>query len=300
MNGSPAAPIAIALARSPVSGAAAAMTTATTMDTTVATPAQRSTRLRSVPGSPAPSAIATSRTAATSIPNRAPADATNATWTAIVTSASPPAGSVRPRSTCTPNAAATPASRPTTLAAVPRRRTRSSLTPIVSRAPRRASLEVAEAAQALLDLALLVSCEDAGGGLRRLLVRRGLQAGRRLDHPGEVRERDLRAVGGGGTGAGRHVDALRPVVAGEPVGLLDHPAGVGERVERRRLEQEVGSAIEVGPVEHVLLAADGADRVGARVGVGELEQRCGHLVADTLVVLGGDPAVGLAAAQGDR
>src|SRR6478672_13265786 len=288
MNGSPAAPIAIALARSPVSGAAAAMTTATTMDTTVATPAQRSTRLRSVPGSPAPSAIATNRTAATSIPNRAPAEATNAIWTAIVTSASPPAGSVRPRSTCTPNAAATPARRPTALAAVPRRRTRSSLTCIVSRAARRASLEIAEAAQPLLDLALLVSGEDAGGRLGRGVVRRALEPRRGLDHACEVGERDLRAVRGCGSRARRDVDPFRAVVAAQPVRLLDHPASVREGVERSGLEQEIGRPVEVRPVEHLLLPPDGLDRVCTRLGVGERDQRRGHLVADALVVLGGD------------
>ena len=113
------------------------------------------------------------------MPKRPPAEATKATWTAIVTSARPPVGSERPSSTWTPKAAATPASRPATFAAVPRRSMRSSLTGIVSRAARRASLEVAEAAQAFLDLALLVVGEYAGGRTRpALLVRRGLEADR--------------------------------------------------------------------------------------------------------------------------
>src|SRR5690349_16782812 len=262
MNGRPAAPIAIALARSPASGERAAISAAAATEAAAATPAQRSTRLRSVLESPAPCAIATSRTAATSMPNRAPAEATNATCTAIVTSARPPAGSVRPSSTCTPNAAVTPASRPATLAAVPRRRTRSSVTPVVSRARRRASLEVAEAAQPLLDLTLLVGGEDAGGGLGGRVAGRSLNSRRSLDHAGEVCERDLRPVGGRSAGAGGDVDALRTVVAGEPVGLLDHAAGVRQRVERCRLQQEVGGTVEVRPVQHLLLPPDGADRVG--------------------------------------
>ena len=58
--------------------------------------------------SPVPAPIATARTAARSIPKRAPAAATNATWTATVTSAKPPWASWRPSSSCTPKAASTP------------------------------------------------------------------------------------------------------------------------------------------------------------------------------------------------
>src|SRR6185312_6388218 len=166
----------------------------------------------------APTAIATARTEARSMPKRAPAAATNANWTATVTSARPPWGSDRPSSSWTPNAATTPAARPITFAPVPARRVRSSVTPSPAAVvPRCAGplLEVAQPAQALLDLALLLVGEDR----HPLLVRGGrpagvgLDAGRPRDQGGEVGERDLGAVGRPGTRPGGDVHAFRPVVA---------------------------------------------------------------------------------------
>ena len=62
--------------------------------TTAAIAAARPTTPRTPPGRPFPTSMATSRTAAMSIPNRVPAPATNASWVASVTrpSAVPPAG----------------------------------------------------------------------------------------------------------------------------------------------------------------------------------------------------------------
>src|SRR6187431_1165872 len=185
-------------------------------------PAQRSTRLRRLPTSRAPRPMATRRTAAMSIPKRLPADATKATCTATVTRPNPPGGSVWPRRIWTPSAARTPATRPTTFNAVPVRSVRSSLTPSpASRAER--LFQVAKAAQALFHLALLFRAVDpdrlGGGSAAPLRVR--LEAGRARDLLGEVRERDLRALLVRDPLAGEDVDALGPVVAGEPVGGRD-------------------------------------------------------------------------------
>ena len=98
----------------------------------------------------------------------------------------------------------------------------------------------------------------------RRLCRRGLDAERGGDPAGEVGQRDLGPVAGADVGAGGHVDALGAVVARQPVGPLDGLAGVGEAVERSRLQQQVRRAVEVGAVQHVLLAQDVGDRVCRR------------------------------------
>ena len=87
------------------------------------------------------------------------------------------------------------------------------------------------------------------------------------------------------------------MVAREPVGGLDQRPCVRQRVERCRLQQEVGHPVEVLTVEHLLALSHRLDRVGAGGRVGEPEQRLGELVADALVVLGRDDPVGLAPAQ---
>src|SRR6185437_10183680 len=305
ISGSAAAPTAIAPARSPASGESAATIAPNTTPAARAIPAQRPTRLRRCDMSSVPVPIATARTEARSMPKRAPAAATNANWTATVTSARPPWGSDRPSSSWTPNAATTPAARPITFAPVPARRVRSSVTPSPAAVvPRCAGplLEVAQPAQALLDLALLLVGEDR----HRLLVRGGrpagvgLDAGRPRDQGGEVGERDLGAVGRPGARPGGDVHALRPVVARQPVGLLDHLPRMGERVERRSLEQEVGGAVEVRPLERLLAGHGPQDRVLPGGGVGEALERGGQLRAGPLVVLGRDRALRLAAPERER
>ena len=98
-------------------------------------------------------------------------------------------------------------------------------------------------------------------------------------------------------GPAMHVDALGPMVAGEPIRLLDELTGVGQAVERRGLEQEVGGAVEVGAREDVLLAKHASDRMRAGLRVAELEQRRGDLVAHTVVVRAPDRSVRLAAGE---
>src|SRR5690242_54759 len=274
----------MASARSPASGESAATTAPSTTPAASAMPAQRSTRLRSCDMSPVPAPIATARTDARSMPKRAPAAATNANWTATVTRARPPWGSVRPSSSWTPKAATTPAARPITFAPVPASRVRSSVTPSPGAAvPRWAGplLEVAQPAQALLDLALLLVGEDRHGlvlgGGRPAGV--GLDAGRPRDQGGEVGERDLGAGGSPGARPGGDVHGLRPVVARQPVGLLDQLPRMGERVERRSLEQEVGGAVEVRPLERLLARHGPQDRVLPGGGVGEALERGGQLGA---------------------
>src|SRR6185312_14071543 len=252
-------------ARSPASGESAATIAPNTTPAARAIPAQRPTRLRRCDMSSVPVPIATARTEARSMPKRAPAAATNANWTATVTSARPPWGSDRPSSSWTPNAATTPAARPITFAPVPARSVRSSVTPSPAAVvPRCAGslLEVAQPAQALLDLALLLVGEDRhglllGGGRP---ARVGLDAGRLGDQGGEVGERDLGAVRRPGARPGRDVDALRPVVAREPVGLLHHRPGMGERVQGRSLEQQVWRPVEVRALEHLLARHRPPDR----------------------------------------
>ena len=106
---------------------------------------------------------------------------------------------------------------------------------------------------------------------------------------GEVGERDLGAVGRPRARPGGDVDALGAVVAGEPVRRLDHLPRVGERVERRGLEQQVGGAVEVRAGEHLLAGHGAPDRPLAGVGIGEPLERGGELGADALVVVGRAP-----------
>ena len=194
----------------------------------------------------APRPIATSRTEAMSMPKRLPAEATNATCTATVTRPKPPGASVRPRRIWTPNAAATPTRSPATFAAVPTSSVRSSLTPGEATVP--PLLEVSEAAEALFDLALFFLGEGADR-LRR--QRLGPSPGPDWS-PTASRiwfAKSPREISGPSPGLdarpGHDVDALRPVIAREPVRGLDHAARVREAVERRRLEQEVRRAVEV-------------------------------------------------------
>src|SRR5215204_3831236 len=250
-----------------------------------ATSAPRSTRLRKWSTLPAPRPIATSRTAAMSIPNRLPAAATKATCTATVTRPNAPGSRAWPRRIWTPRAARTPAIRPTTFTAVPVRSVRSSLTARGCCGFSGVLLEVPEAAQALLHLALLLLAVDAdrlrGGRAAPFLVRLEPDSGR--DLAGEVCQRDLRALFVGDPGAGHRVDALGPVVAGEPVRRRDEVACTSQAVERGRLQQEVGRSVEIRPGQHLLLAHDTLDRTGARVRILEAEQGLGDLVADKFV-----------------
>src|SRR5829696_4528668 len=201
-------------------GAVAARPAPTSTLTTSAIPAQRSTRLRRLPTSRVPRPMATSLTAAISIPKRLPAEATKATCTATVTRPNPPGGRVCPRRIWTPSAARTPATRPTTFRAVPVRSVRSSLTPSPGSRGERL-FQVAKAAQALFHLALLFR------GVRAYRLRHGRAAPLRVrleadcarDLLGEVRERDLRAfLVRRDPLSGEDVDALGAVAAGEPVG----------------------------------------------------------------------------------
>src|SRR5262245_48763013 len=230
-----------------------------------------------------------------SIPKRLPAEATKATCTATVTRPNPPGGSVWPRRIWTPSAARTPATRPATFSAVPVRSVRSSLTALPgSRAGR--LLEIAKAAQAFLDLALLFRAvgPDRLGGRRAAPLGVGLEANGARDLLGEVGEGDLGALFGRGSLAGEDVDPLGPVVSREPVRGRHHVPGAGEAVERGRLEEKVGRPVEVRPREDFFLARHVPDRVRSCLRVLELEQAGRQLVAHPLVVPARDRPVRLA------
>src|SRR5829696_7766 len=283
-------------------GAVAARPAPTSTLTTSAIPAQRSTRLRRLPTSRVPRPMATSLTAAISIPKRLPAEATKATCTATVTRPNPPGGRVCPRRIWTPSAARTPATRPTTFRAVPVRSVRSSLTPSPGSRGERLS-QVAKAAQALFHLALLFR------GVRAYRLRHGRAAPLRVrleadcarDLLGEVRERDLRAfLVRRDPLSGEEVDALGAVVSGEPVGGRDHVPGARQAVQRGRLEEKVGRLVEIWPGEDLLLARHVGDRVRTGLRVFEREQAGRDLVPHTLVVSPLDRPVRLAANEVDR